>query len=75
MKVVYWIIVAPILVMCTIFAVTNSQFVVLDLWPFHYEIQAPLSIVIIVTFILAFLIGATVGRFIGWKRHKYFSKN
>lgn len=39
------------------FSIVNSQKVVVSLWPFSYEVMAPLSLFLFVLFVFGFFVG------------------
>jgi len=52
------IIFAPLLLLLVLFALSNPQPVHLGLWPTDFEIDLPLSIAILLSMAVAFLLGA-----------------
>jgi putative membrane protein len=55
-----WIITAPIAIAVVLFAVVNRAPVALSLWPFPWEIEAPLFLFTLGTIVFGFLFGAVV---------------
>ncbi|MFC0386431.1 lipopolysaccharide assembly protein LapA domain-containing protein [Muricoccus vinaceus] len=57
-----WLLLAPLLLVLILFAVSNQQPVNVALWPFDLTWQAPLAMAVLLVAALAFLLGA----FIAW---------
>jgi uncharacterized integral membrane protein len=55
-----WIITAPIAIAVVLFAVVNRAPVALSLWPFPWEIEAPLFLFTLGAIVFGFLFGAVV---------------
>jgi uncharacterized integral membrane protein len=60
MKVLFWIIVIPLLFIAGFFAVANRELVVVDLWPLFTKVSVPLYLALIGTLTVGFLLGAAV---------------
>ena len=54
------IIAAPFLLLLVLFALSNAQTVQLGLWPTPWSVSLPLSIVVLVSMAVAFLLGALI---------------
>ena len=57
-----WLLIAPLLIVLILFAVSNQQPVGVSLWPFDLTWQAPLATVVLLFAAVAFLLGA----FVSW---------
>ncbi len=55
-----WIIGAPLLLLLVLFALSNPQPVRLTIWPFDLALEAPLSLAVLLSMAVAFLIGALI---------------
>jgi len=55
-----WIITIPLTLLVVIFAVANQQVVTIDLWPFELSYSLPLFVLVAVSLVVGFLIGAVV---------------
>ncbi|MFT8243305.1 LapA family protein [Roseomonas sp. BN140053] len=55
-----WVLIAPLLVVLVIFALSNTQPVDVGFWPFDLTWQTPLSVAVLSVSALAFLVGAVV---------------
>lgn len=62
MRVIYWLITAPLLVFAVSFAISNRDDVSLSLLPLPFEITVPLAAV----GLIGMLIGAIIGMIIAW---------
>lgn len=60
MKHLSWLVTLPITLVVVVFAVSNRESVALDLWPFRFEAQLPLFLLVLGTLLVGFLIGAGV---------------
>lgn len=60
MKFLSWLITIPVVVFCVLFAVSNRQEVMVDLWPTGYVLGAPLYLISLGGFALGFLLGALI---------------
>jgi len=57
-----WLLIAPLLIVLILFALSNQQPVAVSLWPFDLTWQAPLATVVLLFAAFAFLLGA----FVSW---------
>jgi len=64
-----WIITLPLTVIVVVFAVMNRASVHVELWPWPWDAEAPLFVLIGVTFILGFLVGA-IAMWVSGGRHR-----
>ena len=69
MKLLYWLVAAPLMVLAVLFAISNRGAIELGLWPFVERHSAPLFIVLFLTFAVGFLAGGFVA-WIGGHRHR-----
>lgn len=60
MRLLFWILGLPLLLLAAFFAVANRESVAISLWPFAEPIQAQLWMVVAAPFYLGFLLGALV---------------
>jgi lipopolysaccharide assembly protein A len=58
MAVVYWVVVLVIALVVGLFAASNPTPVALGFWPVPYRADAPLYLVVLVSLIFGFIIGA-----------------
>ena len=57
-----WLLIAPLLLVLVLFALSNMQPVAVGLWPFDLTWQTPLALAVLLVAALAFLLGA----FVSW---------
>lgn len=62
MKLFHWLVTAPLALVLVVFAVSNRARVIVTLWPFPFELETPLFLVILLTL----LIGLLVGLLLAW---------
>ena len=62
MRLVHWLVTAPVTLLLIIFAVSNRESVHVTFWPLPAYVDAPLYLVVL----LAVLIGFLVGEFVAW---------
>jgi len=55
-----WLIMVPFALVVIIFSAVNRDLVLLDLWPFPYEITVPIFTLVLAIFIFGFLWGGAV---------------
>jgi uncharacterized integral membrane protein len=60
MKLFFWIVGLPLLLVAGFFAVANRETVAVSLWPFAEGVQMPLFVAIAAPFYLGFALGALV---------------
>src|SRR3546814_7702107 len=60
MRILYCIVVAPIMLIAVLFAISNRQTVLLGLWPLPYEISAPVYLIAILPLAAGFIAGGMV---------------
>lgn len=65
MKILFWIVVLPIVILATAFAVNNRADVTLDLTPFPYTLMLPVYLAVLLSVLAGFLIGG----FVSWLSH------
>lgn len=58
MKLLFWIVGLPLLLIAAFFAIANRESVSVSLWPFAEPLQVPLFIAIVGPLYLGFLLGA-----------------
>jgi uncharacterized integral membrane protein len=56
-KLVHWLVTAPIALVLVVFAVSNRAEVTVTLWPLPFELQTWLFLVVLVALFVGFLIG------------------
>jgi putative membrane protein len=62
MKLVFWIVGVPLLLLAVVFAVANREAVSVSLWPFSDTIELPLYLAIV----LPLYVGVLLGAFVAW---------
>lgn len=62
MKLFHWLVTAPLALALVVFAVSNRAVVTIKLWPFPFELQTELFLVVL----LALLAGLAGGLLIAW---------
>ena len=60
--VLFWIMIAPLALVALVFLISNRGLIEIDLWPFPALINPPLSIVILASVFIGFLLGG----FVAW---------
>ena len=60
MKRLSWIITLPITVVVVVFSIANSHEIAIDLWPFEASLALPLFVLVLVSLLVGFLVGACV---------------
>lgn len=65
MRLIYWLIAGPLMVLAGLFATSNLGSVELGLWPLPFTIQAPIYLVALFSLAVGFLAGGTVAWFGG----------
>ncbi|HEY4249613.1 MAG TPA: LapA family protein [Roseomonas sp.] len=55
-----WLLIAPLLILVVLFALSNTAPVALTLWPFDLAWQAPLAVAVLVIAGFFFLLGALI---------------
>jgi uncharacterized integral membrane protein len=55
-----WIITVPVTIVVVVFAVSNRDFVTLDLWPFELTYSMPLFALVLICLVVGFLLGAFI---------------
>jgi len=58
MKLMFWIVVAPVATVLALFAVSNREAVTLGLWPLPLEFDLPLYLAILLALLIGFISGA-----------------
>ncbi|MDE2228483.1 MAG: DUF1049 domain-containing protein [Alphaproteobacteria bacterium] len=62
MKLFHWLVTAPLALVLVVFAVSNRAHVTVRLWPFPFELETRLFLVIL----LSLLVGLLFGMLIAW---------
>ncbi len=62
MRLFHWLVTAPLALVLVVFAVSNRARVVVTLWPFPFELDTPLFLVIL----LSLLVGLLFGLLLAW---------
>lgn len=65
MKLIYWLIAGPLMILAALFAVSNRGSAELGLWPLPFTIQAPIYLIALCGLAVGFLAGGTVAWFGG----------
>ena len=60
MKLFHWLVTAPLALVLVVFAVSNRARVVVTLWPFPFEIDTPLFLIVLLSLLLGLLIGLLI---------------
>ncbi|HUZ72201.1 MAG TPA: lipopolysaccharide assembly protein LapA domain-containing protein [Stellaceae bacterium] len=60
MRLVHWVVTAPVAVVAVLFAVSNRTAVTVTLWPLPARLEAPLYLVVLLTLLVGFLAGELV---------------
>lgn len=60
MRILFWIIVLPLLLIAAFFAIANRETVTLDLWPLFGQVAMPLFVALLGFLYLGFVFGALV---------------
>lgn len=70
MRLIAWILGAAIIVVATVFGVTNRAPVTIDLWPLPYQVAPPFFLVILLAVMAGFLCGGIAAWWAGrrWRR-------
>jgi uncharacterized integral membrane protein len=68
MKVLYWLVAAPLMLLAVLFAVTNRDVIELGLWPLPWVVSAPVYVIALIALAVGFLAGAIVVWISGGKR-------
>jgi uncharacterized integral membrane protein len=61
-KLIRWLVTAPLALVLVVFAVSNRETVSVTFWPTPFEIDMPLYLVVLAALLLGFLLG----QFIAW---------
>ena len=65
MKLLFWIVGVPLLLIAAFFAIANRESVAVSLWPLSDTLQVPLFIAIVAPLYLGFVLGALATWFAG----------
>jgi uncharacterized integral membrane protein len=70
MKLIHWLVTAPLALILILFAVSNRTDVTLYFWPLPVALNAPLWLVVLVALLIGFLIGELIAWINGhhWRR-------
>ncbi len=63
MKLIYWLIAGPLMLLAALFAISNRETVALGLWPLPDSIPAPVYLIAFCGLAVGFLAGGTVAWF------------
>lgn len=69
MKLLYWLVAAPLMILAVLFAVSNMGAVELGLWPLAERRELPVFLVVFAAFAIGFFAGGFVA-WIGGHRHR-----
>lgn len=69
MKLLYWLVAAPLMILAIVFAVSNMGAVELSLWPLAERQLVPVFLVVFAAFAVGFFAGGLVA-WIGGHRHR-----
>jgi uncharacterized integral membrane protein len=70
MKLLFWILVALVAVLLTLFTISNRAAVALALWPLPFEIDLPLYLAILLALLTGFVAGSVVTWIAGRHRRR-----
>ena len=70
MKFLFWIIVVPLAVLVTVFAIANRGLITVDLWPLPFVIETPIFLLVLLCGLVGFLIGTFVAWLAGGKARR-----
>ena len=70
MRLVHWFVTAPIALLLVIFAVSNRDSVMVEFWPLPAALVAPLYLVVLLSLLAGFLIGALTAWITGGRRRR-----
>ncbi|MGH6969372.1 MAG: lipopolysaccharide assembly protein LapA domain-containing protein [Stellaceae bacterium] len=65
MKLFHWLVTAPLALVLVVFAVSNRARVSVTLWPFPFEIETWLFLVILLSLLVGLLVGILLAWFTG----------
>src|ERR1700733_12697764 len=68
-RILSWIVAAPIVILVVVFAVSNLTQITLRLWPFPFDLTIPIALLTLVLLFVGFLLGAIV-TWIGDRRRR-----
>ena len=60
MRILFWVVVLPLLFVAAFFAIANREAVTIDLWPISGPVSVPLFVALVGALYLGFLFGALV---------------
>lgn len=60
MRILFWVVVLPLLFVAAFFAISNREAVTIDLWPVSGPVSVPLFVALVGSLYLGFLFGALV---------------
>ena len=74
MKLIHWLVTAPLALLLIIFAVSNRDSTIVTFWPLPAELAAPLYLVVLLALLVGFLVGELVAWINGrrWRREARF---
>lgn len=67
MKLVHWLVTAPLALLFIVFAVSNREAASVTFWPLPVAIDAPLYLIVLLTLLLGFLAGLGAGWVASWQ--------
>lgn len=70
MKHLSWIITLPITIVAVVFALSNRQPVVIDIWPLELSLTAPLYLVLLLAALIGFILGGVAMWFTAGRSRK-----
>ena len=70
MKLIHWLVTAPLALVLVVFAVSNREMVSVTFWPTPFEIDAPLYLVALVALLIGFLLGELTAWINGGKKRR-----
>jgi len=62
MRFLSWFIWVPFLVAVSVFAISNRDFIQIDLWPTDYTVEMPLTLFGFVIFVFGYLLGYIISK-------------
>jgi uncharacterized integral membrane protein len=69
-RLIHWLVTAPLALVLVVFAVSNRETVSVTFWPTPFEIDAPLYLVALVALLIGFLLGELTAWINGGKKRR-----
>jgi putative membrane protein len=69
MRIVYWLLIAAVAVICAAFAISNRPVVSLALWPLPFAIDLPLYLLVFAALLIGFAVGV-IAAWLGGRRRR-----